>query len=366
MKLFRSAMFWLFFLIPFVAGTTYYVAYASNQYEALAHFIIEKSGQNQSDPLGALTGLAGNAPSTRDALIIKNFIESREVIERTKDDFDIRSIYSREDKDWLSRLTQDASIEEVVEYWREKVQVEFDSASGITTLSVLAFEREEAITVINAILRESEELVNNLSIKSRQDSLDFAKKELKNAETKLKKARQEVSIFRDNEHALSPEKNAESKLSLVEKLEAERASAEANLESLRLSHPVTSVKVQEAKNAVIALKKQIIKESARSAYIKGKNSKTMSTIISRYEELVTEQGFAEKSYESALLNIEQARIDATRQHRYLSVIVHPSLPEEPAKPSQPNDLIVLFFSCLLLWGILSLILASVKDHVGWA
>ena len=342
MKLFRSAMFWLFFLIPFAMGTTYYLAFASNQYEALAHFIIEKNGQQQPDPLGVLTGLPGNVASTRDALIIKDFIESREVIERTKNDFDIRKIYSRDDKDWLSRLTKDASIEEVIKYWQDKVQVEFDSISGIITLSVLAFEREEAITVINAILRESEELVNNLSVKSRQDSLVFAQKELKNAEVNLKKSRQDVRIFREKE-ALSPEKSAESKLSLVENLEAERASAEANLESLKLSYPATSVKVQEARNVVVALKKQ----------------------ISKHEELLTEQGFAEKSYELALLNIEQARIDATRQHRYLSVIVHPTLPEDPAKPSQPNDFIVLFLSCLLLWGILSLILASVKDHAGW-
>jgi len=358
-------MFWLFFLIPFVAGTTYYVAYASNQYEALAHFIIEKSGENQSDPFGALTGLAGNVPSTRDALIIKDFIESREVIERTKDDFDIKKIYSRQDKDWLSRLDENASIEEIVEYWQKKVQVEFDSASGIITLSILAFEREEAIIVIKAVLRESEGLVNNLSKKSRQDSLVFARDELKTAEANLKKARQEIRVFRDKE-ALSPEKNAESKLSLVEELEAERASAEANLESLKLSYPATSFKVLAARNSVVALKKQIIKERSRSSYITGKNSKTMSTILSKYEELLTEQGFAEKSYEASLLNIEQARIDATKQHRYLSVIVQPTLPENPAKPSQPNDFIVLFLSCLLLWGILSLILASVKDHAGWA
>ncbi len=32
----------------------------------------------------------------------------------------------------------------------------------------------------------------------------------------------------------------------------------------------------------------------------------MSTIISKHEELLTEQGFAEKSYEAALLNLEQS------------------------------------------------------------
>ncbi|MCF6190759.1 MAG: hypothetical protein L3J51_09785 [Cocleimonas sp.] len=365
MKLLRSAMFWLFFVIPMALGVTYYTMFASDQYETLAHFTIEKNGQGQSDPLGALTGLPGNVSSTRDALIIKDFIESNEVIARTKEDFDLRKIYSRNDKDWLSRLEEDASLEEVAEYWQDKVQVEFDAASGIISLTVLAFEREEAVTVIKAILRESEELVNKLSEKSRQDSLVFAKKELKNAETNLKKARQNVRVFRDKEQALSPEKHAESKLNLVESLEAERAKAESTLQSLKLSFPDISPKVIEAKNIVIALKQQIVKERSRSSYITGKNSKTMSMIISKHEELLTEQGFAEKSYESALLNLEKARIDATKKQRYLSVIVNPTLPDEPAKPNQPNDFIVLFLACLLLWGILSLIVASIKDHVGW-
>ena len=359
-------MFWLFFVIPMALGTMYYIGIASDQYETLAHFTIEKNGKGQSDPLGALTGLPGSVSSTRDALIIKDFIESGEVIERTKEDFDLRKIYSREDKDWLSRLEKDASLEEVIEFWQYKVQVEFDAASGILSLTVLAFEREEAVTVINAVLRESEELVNKLSEKARQDSLVFARKELKNAEINLQKARQEVRVFRDKEQALSPEKNAESRVSLVESLEAERARAEANLRSMRLSYPEISVKVKVAKNLVEALKQQVIKERSRSSRGMGGKSKTMSAIISKHEELLTEQGFAEKSYEAALLNIEQARIEATRQQRYLSIIVNPVLPDEPAKPNQPNDFIVLFLACLLLWGILSLIVASIKDHIGWA
>ena len=366
MKLFKSGMFWLFFVLPMALGITYYYKYASKQYQATAHFTIEKSGKEQVDPLGALTGLPGSVSSTRDALIIKDFIESREVIERTRDDFDLEKLYAREDKDWLSRLEKDSSVEKIIEYWRSKVNIEFDSTSGIVTLGVMAFEPEEAVTVINAVLKESEELVNTLSEKSRQDSLAFARKELKNAENKLKVARTDVREFREKEQSLSPEKNAESKLTLVEELEADRARAEAYLQSLRLELPENAPKIQVAKYKVSALKRQVSKERQRSARSNGsKDAKTMSAIISKYEELITEQGFAERSYEASLLNIETARIDATRKQRYLTMIVYPKLPEEPIKPNQPYDYIVLFIVCLLLWGILSLILASIRDHAGW-
>jgi len=367
MKILKSILFWLFFVTPMTLGTLYYLKVASPQYEANAHFTIEKQGQGQSDPLGALTGLPGSVSSTRDALIVKDFIESREVIERTKQYFDINKLYAREDKDFLSRLEQDSSIEDIVEYWQEKVNVEFDTTSGIVNLKVTAFEPESAVKVINAILTASEDLVNTLSEKSRQDSLKFARQELRKAETKLKNARTDVRTFREKEQALSPEKSAESKLDLVGELEAERARAEADLRSLRLEFPDTSRKIIEAKNKVFSLKKQVNIERIRSTRITdSSDAKTMSSIISKHEELLTEQGFAEKSYEAALLNLEQSRIDATQQHRYLTIIVNPKLPEEPSKPDQPNDYIVLFLACLLLWGILSLIIASVRDHAGWS
>ncbi len=366
MKLLRSGMFWLFFVIPMALGITYYSSIASNQYQASAHFTIEKQGQSQADPLGALTGLPGNVSSTRDALIVKNFIESREVIERTKQYFNFEALYARQDKDYLSRLEQNASIEDIVEYWQKKVDVQFDTNSGIVDLKVTAFEPETAVTVLKAVLKVSEELVNTLSEKSRQDSLQFARKELNNAENNLKEARTKVTKFRENEQALSPEQSAESRLKLVQDLEAERARAEAELRSLRLEFPDTSRKIIEAKNRVFSLKKQVVIERIRSTKITDStDAKTMSSIISKHEELLTEQGFAEKSYEAALLNLEQSRIDATQQHRYLTVIVSPKLPEEPIKPKQPNDYIVLFISCLLLWGILSLIIASIRDHAGW-
>lgn len=368
MSIFKSLLFWLFFIIPMVLGTTYYLKYASEQFEATAHFTIEKTGQSSSDPLGFLTGLPGNVSSTRDALIIKDFINSLEVIERTKDDFDFKKLYQRDDKDVLSRLEENASKEDILKYWQEKVTIEFDAASGIANLSVLAFEPEDAVIIIKSILKSSEDLVNNLSEKSRQDSLKFARSELTRAEDKLKEARLTLMKFRDNEKALNPEKNIESTFTLVASLKAELATAEAELNSLRKSLQDRAPKVRSASNKVSALKRQINKEQAkvnRSTHNNEQESETMSAIVSKLEELLTEQGFAEKSYASALLNLENSRISATQQQRYLTVIVQPQLPEEAAKPLLPNDLIVLLLSCLLLWGILSLIIASIRDHAGW-
>ncbi len=368
-KLLTSVLFWLFFVLPLGVGITYYYKYASNQYQSSAHFTIEENGKVSFDPLGALTGLAGPVPSTRDALIIKDFIESRQVIEEIKHQVDIKKLYARSDKDWLSRLPEDASIEDIVEYWQKKVRVNFDTTSGITKLSVMAFEPEDSVKIIKAILKVSERLVNSLSEKARQDTLRFAEKELAKAEDALIEARAKVTRFREQQKAISPEKNVEIQVSLVASLEAELATAEANLRSVRMQLQDGTPKVRAAFNRVSSLKQQIQKEKARLSYRsmqnKKKPSKSLSKLIAKQEELLTEQGFAEKKYESALLLMEQASIDSSKQHRYLTVIVQPQLPEEAVKPDQPHDYIVLFLSCLLFWGISSLVIASIRDHAGW-
>lgn len=368
LKLFGSSLFWLFFVLPLTAGSVYYSKFASKQYESRAHYTIEENGKANIDPLGALTGLAGPVSSTRDALIIKDFIESREVIEQIKNKIDIRALYAREDKDWLSRLEVDASIEDIVEYWKTKIQVDFDSTSGITKLSVLAFEPENSVAIIKSILNASEKLVNNLSEKARQDSLNFARRELTKAESQLKESRSKVTEFREQEKALSPEKDVEIKITLVASLEAELATAEAELRSLRIRLQDSTPKVQQAKNRVFSLKRQISKEKSRGTQSNVKNkrySKTLSKLIAQHEALLTDQSFAEQTYASTLLIMEQARIDASKQHRYLTITVQPQLPEEAVKPDQPHDYIVLFLSCLMFWGISSLIIASIKDHAGW-
>ena len=232
-------------------------------------------------------------------------------------------------------------------------------------LILFPFQFLACSSVITSVLNASEKLVNDLSEESRQDSLTFARSELKKAEDKLKKARSQVKQFRDREQVLNPIKDIETKFSLVANLETELAKAEANLRSLRISLHDKSPKVRAARNRFNSLKRQVEKERAKSIRSNSNNSKTIGSLIAKQEALLTEQDFAEKAYASTLLNMGQAKIEAMQQQRYLTVIVRPQLPEKAAKPNQPHDYIVLLFSCLLLWGITGLIIASIRDHAGW-
>lgn len=60
--------------------------------------------------------------------------------------------------------------------------------------------------------------------------------------------------------------------------------------------------------------------------------------------------------------METARIDATRKLKSLVVVEPPVLPEIAEYPRRGYNLVTLFVVCCLLYGVVSLIVATIRDH----
>ena len=61
--------------------------------------------------------------------------------------------------------------------------------------------------------------------------------------------------------------------------------------------------------------------------------------------------------------LETARLDAQRKQLYLERLVQPSLPDESMEPRRVRSVFTVFLLGLVAWGVLSLILAGVREHV---
>ncbi|MGR8933302.1 MAG: hypothetical protein ACU837_02800 [Gammaproteobacteria bacterium] len=354
-------------LYPIIVGAIYFTFVASDQYITTVRFSVDSNEGNkqQSDMLAAMTGIPGQSGSIKDVFIVKAFIESQAAIEQTQKYFDIKKIYATPIADWISRLSSDASKEDILEYWQDMVHVEIDALAGIADLSIAAFTPQQAVLIADSLLNVSEQLVNDLSEQARQDTLQIAQDEVARSEQRLSTARHAVREFRDREKSIDPEQSATAKLTVVTQLEGELAKAEAQLNDLTVSMNRNTPKVRAAQNLVDALRAQIRKERARWAKTTPDDKKNVSQLVYDYEQLLTEQGFAETAHESALGSLEQARVDASKKHKYLMVIARPYLPEESLKPKRIKAILTLIIGCFMMWGIVSLIIAAVKDHFGW-
>ena len=348
--------------LPTALTGTYYGVVASDVLVSETRYAI-RTGE-QAPATGLLASMLGPAATTRagdDASIVRDYILARDMLDELDRELDLRSHYSAATIDPLSRLRPDATEEEFLEYYRDRIEVEVEAGTDITVLKVRAFDAETARDIAGEIIELSERLVNRMSERITDDTLRFARRELAQAETLIREANQAVTRFRNESRSIDPGEETSAVLSIITALEGRLAGAKAELlETESIMHS-DSVQVKTLQNRVAALTQQVKRERARLASESGSD---LTRLIDGYAPLLLDQELAQHRYTSALASLEVARADAQRKQRYLIPFVKPALPDEAIEPERLMNTLIVFFAASLIYGIGALMLASVYDHMG--
>ena len=362
---FPTLLFLLVVITPTVIASVYYVKYASEQFTTESRFIIQSSNQQGGDAFGIFNGLSGMSPSLKDSFAFEDYILSGDFLSSLSKNINIKEIYSQPSIDWWAKLPNDASNEDTLEYWRELIEISSDSSSGITTLEVMAFSREVAVEISEAIIEKGEKFVNSLSQKARQDAVDLASSEVIAAETALADINQKIYLFNSDEKVINPQQKATSEEAIVSGLSQKLADTEAELTRLSSFMQSNTMKVRAIKSEIASIKTQILRQQDKWKQANPKTGKSVTTLIQDTTQFSTELILAEKVYESAITGLRIAKREFKQQQRYLEVIVSPQLPDAASSPEKISSIATVFLSFFMGWGIISLLIASVKDHLGW-
>lgn len=87
-----------------------------------------------------------------------------------------------------------------------------------------------------------------------------------------------------------------------------------------------------------------------------------ANFIAKFQQLQLERDTAEKQLASAIAALEQARIDAQRKRLYIERIVEPNLPDYPLEPKRIFGILTTFLLSLIIWGVVRMFVAGVKEH----
>ena len=82
----------------------------------------------------------------------------------------------------------------------------------------------------------------------------------------------------------------------------------------------------------------------------------------QYQRLVLDREFAQQQLGSALASLELARTDAQRKQLYLERVVKASKPDSAMEPHRTRAVLTTLVVGLVVWGVLSLLIAGVKEH----
>ncbi len=366
--------------VPMLLYALYLGLVAADRYVSESIVAVRQAGGEGASLPGAAMLLAGvNPPAREDTLYLKEFIHSRGLLLKLQEQLDLRAHFSAPTLDWPFRLAADASLEDFVDFFRARVEVLFDDRSSLLTVRAQGFDPATAQRLNRAILEESERFVNESSHRIARERLRFAEGELELAAGRLQKSRNQLLAFQNKHRLLDPRAQALAAGALTAELEATKSRLEAELGSLRAFLFDDSYQVSALKSRIAALQQQIDAERRRATTsgtndtngtsgAKGKNSNDsnngarLNALALDFQGLHLQTEFAQDAYKLALGAVENARIDATRKLKSLIVVEPPSLPETAVHPRIAYNLATLLAICVLVYAIMRLVLATIREH----
>ncbi|WP_250890298.1 capsule biosynthesis protein [Sphingobium nicotianae] len=352
----------MFVLLPTLAAGLYYYLFAADQFISESRFIVKSQSRSQSavSPLASLlqtTGLSAGQEQTSEVI---SYIKSRDALTQLAKTIPIRTLYQLPSLDFLGRYPapfRSDRFENLYRYYGDMISVHTDQESGLAILSVRAFTPQDARKINLLLLDQSEQLVNRLNAKARDNAISEARKRVIEAETRVKTARIAMTEYRNEERLLDPAKQAGGVLEMANKLAAEQAALQARLETMERMAP---------KNPSIpALRRQIQALAGQSAIQSGRvvgNQSAISSKLGGYEALAMEQEFAAQTLTAANASLEQARAEAQRQQFYLERVVEPTAPDMSRFPNRLNMMLTIFGTALCLYFIGWMLVVGVLEH----
>lgn len=355
-----NRLFLLTVAVPTVVATVYFGLMASDVYISESRIVVRSPEKQVATGLGALLKGAGFSRAQDDSYTVRDYVLSRDALKEIDGALAVGKAFSSTTVDRVSRfggLDFDTSFEALHRYFQKKVDVQQDSASSITTLTVRAYTAQDAQNINQKLLELSEGLVNRLNERGRQDLIRSAAVEVAEAEKKSKAAALALSAYRNAKGVVDPERQATVQLQQVAKLQDELITTKTQLAQLRTFTP-ENPQIPALEKRASTLQAEMEVETTKVAG----GERSLANKAAEFQRLALEREFADKQLASALASLEQARNEAQRKQVYIERIAQPSLPDIALEPRRLRSILATFVLGLVAWGVLSMLLAGVREH----
>lgn len=352
-------------LAPLAVAVYYLYAIAADQYASRVGFAIRSEEiSSAQDLLGGLSSsLSGTSSSDTD--ILYEYIQSQELVARIHADLDLVEIFTVPEFDQVFAYHPTGHIEDLVDYWRRMVRIDYDGNTGLIEVRVNAFRARDAQRIAERIVTESTRLINNLSAIARADATRYAREDLEQAVERLKRAREALTQFRSQTRIIDPSANIQGQMGLLNSLESQLADAHIEM---RLLQDTTAregdPRTQQARRRIAVIESLIEQERAKFGIGESTRSdgQDYSTLLGEFERLMVDRQYAEENYLAARTALDTALAEAQRQSRYLATYTNPTLPESPRYPQRLLISALTGIFLFLAWSVLVLIYYSLRDR----
>jgi capsular polysaccharide transport system permease protein len=356
----KTYTFWFVFLLCMLAAV-YWGIIASDRYISESHIVIQQTQMPATQTMNLSSILGGtSAPNRTDQMLLRDFLLSIDMLEKLDKKLSLREHYSDRRRDPISRMWgKDLSTEWFYWYYLLRTKVEFDEYAGVLVIRAQAFTPEQAHAITSLLVEEGERYMNDMAHRLAQEQVGFIEKQVEQIYERVMRARMAMVAYQNEQNLVSPEGTAEYLFGIVNTLEGQLASLNTQRNAALGYLNPNSPTVMDFDLQIAAVKKQISKEQAR---LTSSNRQTLNRSVEEFQRLKMNAEFAQEVYKTALASLEQARLDAARTIKMVSIIQSPTSPQYALEPRRIYNTVVFVLVTLVIFGIVSLIRAIVRDH----
>lgn len=345
-------------VVPLILYSIYVGLIRSPGYISEAEIVVQSDPSlgSASIDLGLFSGPSG---AVADALLIQEYIQSLTLLMLLDEKLKVREHYSDTSQDIFSRLSGDASREKFLKFYNKRVEVRVDGDSFIIHLSVEAYSREFAQAMAQMIVKEADHFVNQISQKIAREQMAFVEQEIAKSNERLTAATAQLIELQKKNEMVSPLTETATISGIIANLQGQLAGRRAQLSASLGYINENAPEIVAQRSAITALERQI--EAERAKQVGGKD-RGLSDLYLSYQSAQTAVTVAGDSYQVGLRALEAARLEASHNAKHLVEVSGASLPDEALVPARLYSIVTAFFLLHLVFFILTLIAAAIRDH----
>lgn len=354
--------FILFVVIPTLLFSFYQLFWASDRYESQAQVIVQQpdSSTTLDASMALLSGLGVSSSSGSDPQLLETYILSNDMLNYLNETLNLKEYYSQPSADVFSRLKKDALQEDFLEFYRDHILIEIDEISGVISISAQGFDAAFAHQLTQQIVSRSEWYINNIGHQLAEAQLSFVKIEHQLNEDKFRKAQSTLLAFQQKNHLLDPTAEGVAMQQIAYGIEGQIAAKEAELKGLISIMSEHAPQVKAAQNNLDALRQQLINERSKLSEDNGEII-PVSEIMAKYTDLKISMELALQSYTSSTVSLEQSRVEAYRQLKYLITVQTATTPEKSTYPDAFYNISLFFILASVLFAIIRIIYSVIHE-----
>lgn len=350
-----------FVFLPTILAGWYFYAVATPMYATKSEFLILQADNAGGSGIGGL--LSGTQFATsQDSIAVQSYLQSKDAMLRLDGDVGFKSHFTQTFIDPIQRLTEEPTNEQAYRTYQKNVKVGYDPTEGVLRMEVIAADPGVSAEISRALITYAEERVNALSAEKRDDQMAEAQASFEKAAAERREAQEALVTLQLQGDTLDPQAVIAGLRAQINQVELQLLEKELQLAALLDNARPNQSRVDGARGDVRRLNNQLGELNARMTDAsQGENS--LAQLNVRIQMAQADLTTRDMLLQSALQQMEQTRMEANRQVRYLTVSVKPVLSEEPSYPRKFENTLVAFLVFAGIYLMVSLTASILREQV---